>query len=92
MSVAQRNTDNIKYNICSRDNWWDISVKEINKEFFSFLSNRQLSGAKSALPGETMGVCSSYKRGDQPPYNLPVAHLRFTGIFPQVGRSSYECL
>ena len=24
-----------------------------------------------------MGVCSSYKRGGQPPYNLPVVHLRF---------------
>ena len=29
-----------------------------------------------------LGVCSSYKRGGQPLYNLPVAHLRFTGIFP----------
>ena len=25
-----------------------------------------------------MGVCSFYKRGGQPPYNLPAVHLRFT--------------
>ena len=46
------------------------------------LPNQELSGAKSALQGETEGVCSSYKRGGQPPYNLPAAHLRLTGIFP----------
>ena len=33
------------------------------------LPNQELSGAKSELLGETVGVCSSYKRGDQPPYN-----------------------
>ena len=46
------------------------------------LLNQELSGAKSALQGETVGVCSSYKKGYKPPYNLPAAHLRFTEIFP----------
>ena len=46
------------------------------------LPNQELSGAKSSLQGETVGVCSSYKRGGQPPHNLPAAHLRFTGFFP----------
>ena len=46
------------------------------------LPNQELLGAKSLLQGETLGVCSSYKRGGQPPYNLPAAHLQFTGILP----------
>ena len=46
----------------------DTSVKYscLNK-----LPNQELSGAKSELQGETVGVCSFYKRGGQPPYNLP---------------------
>ena len=39
------------------------------------LPNQELSGAKSELQGGTVGVCSSYKRGGQPPYNLPAAPL-----------------
>ena len=46
------------------------------------LPNQELSGAKSSLQGEAVGVCSSYKRGGQPPYNLPAAYFQFTGIFP----------
>ena len=42
------------------------------------LPNQELSGAKSELQGETVGVCSFYERGGQPPYNLPAAQLRFT--------------
>ena len=49
---------------------------------FELIPNQELSGAKYALQGETVGVCSSYKRSAQPPYNLSVAHLRFTEIFP----------
>ena len=36
-----------------------------------FLPNEELSGDKSELWGETVGVCSFYKRGGQSPYNLP---------------------
>ena len=46
------------------------------------LPNQELTLAKSALQDETVGVCSSYKRGGHPPNNFPAAHLRFTGIFP----------
>ena len=35
------------------------------------LPNQELSGAKSELQGGMVGVCSSNKRGGQPPYNLP---------------------
>ena len=35
------------------------------------MPNQELSGAKSELQGETVGVCSFYKRGGQPPDNLP---------------------
>ena len=52
----------------------------------SQLPNKELSGAKSELQGGTVGVCSSHKRGGQPPYNLPTAHLRFTP------RSLHVCL
>ena len=31
------------------------------------LPNQELSGAKSELQGETVGVCSFYKRSGQPP-------------------------
>ena len=31
-----------------------------------------------------MGVCSSYKRGGQSPFNLSAAHLRFTPRSMQV--------
>ena len=33
------------------------------------MPNQELSGAKSELQGETVGVCSFYKRCGQPPYN-----------------------
>ena len=44
----------------------------------ALLPNQELSGAKSELPGETVGVCSSHKRCGQLPYNLPITHLQFT--------------
>ena len=34
------------------------------------LPNQELSGAKSELQGETVGVCSSHERSSQPPDNL----------------------
>ena len=42
------------------------------------LPNQELSGAKSELPGATVGVCSFPRRCGQLPYNLPITHLRFT--------------
>ena len=39
------------------------------------LPNQELSGAKSELQGETVGVRSFYKRGGQPSYNLPARPL-----------------
>ena len=46
------------------------------------LPNQELSGANSALQGEAVGVCSSYKRGGQLPYNLPAADLGLQEFFP----------
>ena len=40
--------------------------------------NQELSGAKSELPGGTVGVCSFHRRCGQLPNNLPITHLRFT--------------
>ena len=37
--------------------------------FMQPVPNQELSGAKSELQGETVGLCSSYRRGGQPPYN-----------------------
>ena len=42
------------------------------------LPNQELSGAKSELPGETVGVCSFRRRCGQLLYNLPITHFRFT--------------
>ena len=39
--------------------------------YIESLPNQELSWAKSELQGETVGVRSFYKRGGQPPYNLP---------------------
>ena len=38
----------------------------------SALPNQELSGAKSELPGGTVGVCSFHRRCGQLPYNLPI--------------------
>ena len=48
----------------------------------AILPNQELSGAKSSLQGETVGLYSFYRRVGQLPDNLPAAHLRFIGIFP----------
>ena len=45
-------------------------------QFLCVLLNEDISGAKSALQGETVGVCSSYKWGGQSPYDLPAAHAQ----------------
>ena len=43
---------------------------------YSSIPNQELLGAKSELQGETEGVCSSYKRGGQPPYNSALRSLQ----------------
>ena len=55
----------------NRNCWSNLAVTDS-------LPNQELSGAKSELQRGTVGVCSSHKRGGQPSYNLPAAHLRFT--------------
>ena len=40
------------------------------------IPNQELSGAKSELEGETVGLCSFYKWGDQPPYNSALRSLQ----------------
>ena len=42
----------------------------------TLLPNQELSGAKSELQGETVGVCSFYKRSSQPPYNSALRSLQ----------------
>ena len=42
----------------------------------NILPNQELSKAKSELQGEIVGVCSSYKRGGQPPYNSALRSLQ----------------
>ena len=51
--------------------WREIVLNHI-------LPNQELSGAKSELPGGTVGVCSFHRRCGQLPYNLPITHLWFT--------------
>ena len=38
--------------------------------------NQELSGGKFELQGETVGVCSFYKRGGQLPYNSALRSLQ----------------
>ena len=48
-----------------------------NYSINNLLPNQELSGAKSELQEETVvGVCSFYKRGDQPPYNSALRSLQ----------------
>ena len=43
-----------------------------------FLTQSRIIGAKSELPGGTVGVCSVHRRCCKLPNNLPITHLRFT--------------
>ena len=52
------------------------------------LPNQELSGAKSELHGETVGVCSSYKRGGQPPYNSALRSLQMCLLVHIVSEAS----
>ena len=47
------------------------------------LPNQELSGAKSELQGETVGVCSFYKRGGLPSYNSALRSLQMY-LFVQI--------
>ena len=47
------------------------------------MPNQELSGAKFELQGETVGVCSFYKRGGQPPYNSALRSLQMC-LFVQI--------
>ena len=42
----------------------------------SSLPNQELSGAKSELQWETVGVCSSYRRVGQLPYNYALQRVK----------------
>ena len=47
------------------------------------IPNQELSGAKSELQGETVGLCSFYKRGGQPPYISALRSLQMC-LFVQI--------
>ena len=56
----------------------------LNKNYTMLvLPNQELSGAKSELPGGTVGVCSFYKRGCQSPYNSALRSLQMC-LFVQI--------
>ena len=60
---------------------WDLdscfTMKQMNISFWmQALPNQELSGAKSELQGEMVGVCSFYKRGGQPLYNSALRSLQ----------------
>ena len=48
------------------------------RDLVKIVPNQELSGAKSELPGGTVGVCSFQGWCGQLPHNLPINHLRFT--------------
>ena len=52
------------------------SVKNQSNQSYLVPSNQDLSGAKSELQGETVGVFSFYKRGGQPLYNSALRSLQ----------------
>ena len=55
-----------------------FAMNQIKVYSIRALPNQELSGAKSELPGETVGVCSFHRKCGQLPYNLLITHLRFT--------------
>ena len=61
-------------------------IEIILRQYSHLLPNQELSGAKSELPGGTVGVCSFHRRCGQLPFNLPITHLRF------IPRSLQVCL
>ena len=54
---------------------WRMPVHNVTSPLRE-LPNQELSGAKSELQGETVGVCSFYKRGGQPPYDSALRSLQ----------------
>ena len=62
------------------------NLRGIAKERAESVPNQELSGAKSELPGGTVGVCSFHRMCGQLSYNLPITHLRFPP------RNLQECL
>ena len=54
------------------------------------LPNQELSGAKSELLGEMVGVCSFYKRSGQPPYNSALRSLQMCLLVLYSKWSIYE--
>ena len=48
------------------------------------IPNQELSGAKSELQGETVGVCSSYRRVGQLPYNSALRSLQIVLIYAYI--------
>ena len=51
--------------------------------FSILLPNQELLGAKSELQGETVCICSFYKRSGQPPYNSALRSLQMF-LFVQI--------
>ena len=64
-----------KYELCLSDDYKSNVIVTVN---LKKLPNQELSGAKSELPGEMVGVCSFHRRCGHLPYKLPITHLRFT--------------
>ena len=54
--------------------FWISYCRITNYTPYNIIPNQELSGAKSSLQGETVGVCSFYKRGA----NHPIIYLRPT--------------
>ena len=53
-----------------------VKKKQYRNLFSKVFSTQELSGAKSELRGGTVGVCSSYKRGSQPPYKCALRSMQ----------------
>ena len=66
------------------DVWIEINAMFSNRTviFEIFFPIKNYRGLSPHYRREAVGVCSSYKRGGQPLYNLPAAHFCITGIFP----------
>ena len=74
--------------------WYYIGVIYPDQEICPFLVCRvaqsRIIGAKSELQGETVGVCSSYKRVDQPPYNSALRSMQMCLLVHINKWSTYE--
>ena len=76
MKAKLKTEKNYKFAGCFNFYLLHIKLIKLAEQNSPILPNQELSVAKSELQGETVSVCSSYKRGGQPLYKCAVRSMQ----------------